>query len=269
MPALLRRTHVGAIRAVATAVVVLLGATACGGGAGSATAPEPQPETGACRMLSPGDVAEPTDLTATVNCTEPHSAETYAVGQLPPEYDDAGRDDPAVGAWAYQTCATQFQDFVGADDSLVMRTVVSWVWFRPSEAAWDGGARWYRCDVVGGGEQSKEYVDLPTTARALLEGKPQDRWLVCADGATVSGAVKVACTEPHSWRAVTTIQVGKADAAYPGDRKVESTTKAFCSKSVGAWLGYPVDFDYGYTWFAEEEWDAGNRRSVCWAKTEQ
>ena len=47
------------------------------------------------------------------------------------------------------------------------------------------------------------------------------------------------------------------------------TTRDYCSKSVGAWLGYPVDYDYGYTWFHEPEWIAGNRRSVCWAKTSQ
>ena len=32
---------------------------------------------------------------------------------------------------------------------------------------------------------------------------------------------------------------------------------------------YPVDYDFGYTWFHEAEWEAGNRRSVCWAKTDQ
>ena len=46
------------------------------------------------------------------------------------------------------------------------------------------------------------------------------------------------------------------------------TTRDFCSDSVGAWLNYPVDYDFGYTWFHEAEWEAGNRRSVCWAKTE-
>ena len=34
-------------------------------------------------------------------------------------------------------------------------------------------------------------------------------------------------------------------------------------------VGYPVDYDYGFTWFHESEWIAGNRRSVCWAKTSQ
>ena len=92
--------------------------------------------------------------------------------------------------------------------------------------------------------------------------------MVCADGPTVSGSVKVPCTEPHQWRAVTTISIGDADEKYPGDRVVEVTTRDFCSKSVLAWLNYPVEYDYGYTWFHEAEWDAGNRRSVCWAKTD-
>ena len=63
------------------------------------------------------------------------------------------------------------------------------------------------------------------------------------------------------------IQVGEAGEEYPGDRVVEVKTRDFCSDSVGAWLNYPVDYDYGYTWFHEAEWEAGNRRSVCWAAT--
>jgi hypothetical protein len=90
---------------------------------------------------------------------------------------------------------------------------------------------------------------------------------VCASGETVSGSVKVPCTETHDWRAVTTISLGDAKDAYPGDRLAEVKTRDFCSKSVGAWLTYPVDYEFGYTWFHEAEWNAGNRRSVCWAKT--
>ena len=64
-----------------------------------------------------------------------------------------------------------------------MRTVVSWAWFRPSKKAWDKGARWYRCDVVGGGEESQQFVALPESAKGLLLGRPKDRWMVCATGA--------------------------------------------------------------------------------------
>src|SRR3546814_3395237 len=61
------------------------------------------------------------------------------------------------------------------------------------------------CDVVSGGDQAKAYVNLPTTAKGLLgSGKPQDKWMVCAQGASVAGSVKVPCSQEHQWRAVTT-----------------------------------------------------------------
>lgn len=249
--------------------LLLLGAialTGCGGDAPAQT-DEQEPDLGACRALTPSDVAQPSNDTPAVACTEPHTAETYAVGELPDDLRDVDYDDADLGAWAYQTCSQRFMQFLGADESLVMRTVLSWAWFRPSEDAWEDGARWYRCDVIGGGEQSKSYVDLPETAKGLLLGKPKDRWMVCAEGSTVSGSVKVPCNQPHDWRAVTTISLGEAADPYPGDRFVEVKTRDFCSSSVGAWLNYPVDYDYGYTWFRAAEWEAGNRRSVCWAKT--
>ncbi len=227
------------------------------------------PEVGSCRVLTAADVARPSNATQTVDCAEPHTAETYAVGELPDSLSDSGYDDPEIGTWAYRTCADSFMEFLGADESLVMRTVVSWAWFRPSEKAWDEGARWYRCDVVGGGDQSKEYVELPETAENLLRGKTADEWMVCASGPSVSGSVKIPCTEPHDWRAVTTIKLGEPPDLYPGDRLVQVRSRDFCSESVGAWLGYPINYDYGYTWFHEAEWKAGNRRSVCWARTSQ
>jgi hypothetical protein len=259
---------------VRLAVLALVGALALGGlvscGSDDATPVDVSaPENGDCRVLTPDDVAQPADDTEPVDCSETHTAQTYAVGELPGDFDDADYDDAEVGAWAYEACTDGFRDFLGADESLVMRTVVSWAWFRPSQDAWDDGARWYRCDVVGGGEQSKDYVELPTDAKGLLLGRPQDKWMVCADGDTVSGSVKVPCSESHTWRAVTTISVGDAKDDYPGDRLVEVTTRDYCSKSVAAWLNYPVDYDFGYTWFHQAEWDAGNRRSVCWAKTAQ
>lgn len=243
--------------------------TACGEESSSPSGADQPPTLGACRVLAPEDVAKRSNATEPVDCAGPHTAETYAVGQLPGTFDDVDYDDEELGSWAYETCSKAFMDFLGADESMVMRTIVSWAWFRPTQDAWDDGARWYRCDVVGGGEQSKEYVDLPPTAKGLLLGRPKDQWMVCADGPTVAGSVKVPCSEPHLWRAVTTIALGEKGEDYPGDRVVEVTTRDFCSKSVGAWLNYPVDYDFGYTWFHEAEWDAGNRRSVCWAKTEQ
>jgi hypothetical protein len=256
-------------RVVVPLALVAVTVSGCFWSRGDDTAgPSSAPDVGACRVLTPEDVTQPTNDSPTGSCTEPHTAQTYAVASLPSRFAHASYDDAGVAAYAYRTCTDQFMDFTGADESLAMRTILGWAWFRPSTSAWQDGARWYRCDVIGGGAQSTSYVDLPTTTRDLLAGRPKDAWLVCARGGTVDASVKVPCTQKHDWRAVTTIVLGDASAAYPGDEAVQARTKDFCSKSVGAWLDYPVDYDFGYSWFPEPEWDAGNRRSVCWARTD-
>jgi len=226
------------------------------------------PDLGACRNLTSDDIEQPSNATRMVDCDQKHTAQTYAVGSLPDSLEDVGYDAPQLGAFAFHQCSRRFMKFVGADESLAMRTILSWVWFRPSRTAWDDGARWYRCDVVGGGDQTKELLELPADVKDLLV-QADDDWLVCAQGPTVAGSVKVPCSTPHDWRAVSTIKLGEPDEEYPGDDVSQETTRDYCSKSVGAWLGYPVDYDFGYTWFHEAEWNAGNRRSVCWAKTSQ
>ena len=256
----------------ASIVVLLLALSGCtqgqaadGGGKESTAAPE----LGACRALVPDDIAQASNATAPVACTAKHTAETYSVGTFPADLAKDDPDDRALGAYVYDRCQSGFRRFLGGDESLVLRSTMTWAWFRPSKDAWARGAHWFRCDVVGGGEQSKSFLTLPRTAKGLLLGKPDDRWLVCVDGPSVSGSVKIPCSTKHTWRAVTTISVGKETDDYPGDRLVEVRTRDFCSRSVAAWLSYPIDYDYGYTWFHEAEWDAGNRRSVCWAKTSQ
>ncbi|MGZ5416322.1 MAG: septum formation family protein [Nocardioides sp.] len=250
-------------------LVVALGACTPGGAEESGPVSLDPPEVGACRLLAPEDIQATSNDSPVVDCGKRHTAETFAVGDFPADVAGHDIDDPALGAYVFDSCEKEFGDFLGGNESLVMRATVTWAWFRPSQSAWDKGARWWRCDVVGGGEQSTSLVDLPKTAKGILLGVPDDRWTVCVHGPTVADSVKIPCSEKHNWRAVTTIVLGKDGDAYPGDRLVAVRTRDFCSDSVGAWLNYPVDYDYGYTWFHEAEWNAGNRRSICWARTDQ
>jgi len=35
-------------------------------------------------------------------------------------------------------------------------------------------------------------------------------------------------------------------------------------------MNYPIDYDFGYTYFHEAEWESGSRRSPsAWARTDQ
>jgi hypothetical protein len=155
---------------VAAVLALLLLATACTGGA--ATEEEvslEKPKLGTCRLLTPADISETSNESPAVDCSEKHTAETFAVGTFPKDVGDE-IDDPALGAHVFEVCEQKFRKFLGGNESLVMRAMVTWAWFRPTAEQWDAGARWWRCDVVGGGEESTELVDLPETAAGLLLG---------------------------------------------------------------------------------------------------
>ena len=127
------------------------------------------------------DIAQIANATKVVDCDDEHTAMTYAVGSLPEELEDVAYDADELGAFAFATCSAKFAKLLGADESLAMRTVLTWAWFRPSEDAWDEGARWYRCDVVGGGDQTNDLVDLPANVKGLMQ-RPEDEWLVVRQG---------------------------------------------------------------------------------------
>ena len=41
-----------------------------------------------------------------------------------------------------------------------------------------------------------------------------------------------------------------------------------CADAVGARLNHTPDYEYGYTYSHKAEWLAGNRRAICWARTD-
>lgn len=239
-------------------------ATGCGTGPSDTLT---APDLGACRNLAAKDVTAHSNDTAVVACKQPHTAQTFLVGTLPAS-TGSSYDDTRQGAYVYRTCTPAFARFLGADDSLAMRVQLSWGWFGPSEKGWKKGARWFRCDVLGGPTGAHTLKALPTVTKGLFQGRPSDAWLTCARGATFARSVKLSCAAPHDWRAIGTIKLGGPNDPYPGDRISEVRSRDYCSDAVGAWLNYTPDYEYGYTYFHKAEWQAGNRRSICWAGTD-
>jgi hypothetical protein len=237
------------------------------------------PPGDACHDLAAGDLERPTDPRPAVPCSSRHTTQTFAVGTLPSGTGKA-YDDRRLGAFVFATCSQAFRDYLGVDDSLAMRIQLRWAWFRPSKHAWDRGARWYRCDVVandvehdgdreGDREGDTTLPALPVDVHGLFSTDLPDAWLTCARGTSVTSATRVPCSDRHDWRAVSTIKVGLPADPYPGDRVVQVRSRDRCSDWVGAWSHYAPDYDFGYTWFHEAEWSTGNRRSICWARTDR
>jgi hypothetical protein len=254
-----------------TVVLLALGlvAGACGTGHRETDADRvTPPKVGACRSLDAGDLEEPSNSSPVVACSARHTAETFLVGTLPKE-TGSGYRDQRQGRYVYDTCTQAFRDYLGIDESLALRVQLSWAWFRPTELGWGRGARWFRCDVVGGPHGAKRLSALPARSRGMFTAAQPEAWLSCARGATVRSAARVPCSQAHDWRAVATIKLGELQDAYPGDRIVQVRSRDRCSDWVARWSHYPEEYDYGFTWFHEAEWLAGNRRSVCWARTDK
>ncbi|MCZ4499373.1 MAG: hypothetical protein JWQ74_1926 [Marmoricola sp.] len=226
------------------------------------------PALGTCRDLEAGDLDQPSNATAAVPCTAKHTAQTFAIGTLPDSTGSAYADK-RHGKHVYATCQKAFREFIGAEEGLALRSQLSWAWFRPSERGWDKGARWYRCDLIGGASGASALRSLPAQGKGIFSESLPDTWLTCVRGTTVPAGTKVPCSEPHTWRAVTTIKVGQPGDTYPGDRIVQVRSRDYCQSSVGAWMHYPTNYEYGYTWFHDDRWAAGNRLSICWARTAQ
>jgi hypothetical protein len=253
-------------------LLALLGTTAaCGSDTKPASADSrATPALGTCRTITPKQTEQPSNSSPPGACSRKHTAETFAVGTFPAELATASYTDPRLGRYIYRTCGPAFVRFLGGDESIAQRSLFSWAWFRPSKAAWQQKVRWYRCDVVGGPSAATSYRSLPRTAKGFLSAAPPEAWMMCALGERMAGSKKVPCTQQHTWRAVTTIKLGEPADPYPGDRLAQIRSQQFCSDSIGAWLNYPTtDYDYGVTVFHAAEWKAGNRRSICWARTDR
>ena len=255
-----------------TVVLLALGmvAAACSGPARHDTEADrlTPPKVGTCRDLVAGDLEAASNAAAVVPCTQRHTAETFAVGSLPASTGSA-YGDKRHGAFVYAACTQAFRDFLGADESLALRIQLSWAWFRPSERGWGRGARWYRCDAVGGPEGARQLRALPAELKGLFATGQSDTWLTCAHGPTLASSTKVPCSQAHDWRAISTIKVGQPEDPYPGDRIVQVRSRDRCADWIGAWSHYPADYEFGFTWFHEAEWSTGNRRSICWTRTDK
>jgi hypothetical protein len=170
-------------------------------------------------------------------------------------------------AHVYAACRKAYLAELDIDDALALRVDLSWAWFGPSRKGWEAGARWFRCDIVGGADGATRLRPLPDRLRTLFHGLPPDAWMRCRSGDDFTRAAAVPCSAPHTWRAVSAIKLGDPGDAYPGDHFSEGRARDYCADAVIAWLDYPPTYAYGYTTFHRAEWEAGNRRALCWAGT--
>jgi Septum formation len=196
-------------------------------------------------------------------CLGPHIAETVVVGDL-------GNVPPGSGAEAYRArafreCSQRVTPFLGGDwrtGWLILQPVL------PSRAAWQGGARWYRCDLAETSPADGDLVRRSGSLKGALKGAGKVR-MTCADPTIVServtGMRALPCAGKHTSEFVGVYVTKKSSAAALTSAELQKGCHAAIAKFTGipndgtvknraGWLGFPPD---------TTSWRLGDRAIRC------
>ena len=225
------------------------------------------PVDGACYRLGFEQATEPTNDARPVPCGERHTARTYVVGRLDTVVDGhlLAVDSRLAQEQVRAACPRRLASFVGGTPRERRLSRLRPVWFSPTIAQSDLGASWFRCDVVALGRDST-LVPLPPRLRGILD-RPGglDRVGLCGTAAPgTRGFERTICSRPHSWRALTTIDIDGPER-YPGRSAVRRAGEERCRELVRRASGSPEEFRYGWEWPTREQWAEGQRYGYCWA----
>ena len=259
--------------ATLTCVFVVLTAAACSNGPagidGDLTddwrplpaAAQFRPAAGVCHdeLAQQGSL----DDYAPIACTAAHVAETAAVVDLPGAEGPKNRAESAGDA--FRTCSRQADAFLGADwrtGWLILQPVL------PGTAAWNGGARWVRCDLAETSPVDGGIVNRKTSLKAGLKAGSALK-MACANptvkGEQVTEMHPVTCSGAHTSEfAGLFTTTAKASDDLSTD-KVEKGCDATIAKFAGipddssvkarvGWLGFPPD---------DASWKSGDRAIRC------
>lgn len=233
----------------------------------TAEPPPPPPDDGACYLLGFQQALAPTSQRKPRPCDRPHTAETYAVGQLDTLVDGhlVAVDSDRVQAQVAETCPTELPGFVGGDLEALRLSMLRPVWFTPTVEESDAGEDWYRCDVVVVGGASSLVKVTGSLEGVLDEEAGRDAYAMCATAPPDDRDFeRVPCSEDHAWRAIDVVTF-EARVDYPGEEAAEERGQVQCENAALDVAADPLEFDWGYEWPTAEQWEMGQQFGRCWA----
>ncbi len=209
-----------------------------------------EPNTAACHTANFNPVGA-RGTYEEVDCAQKHRTETVYVGTYESPAADADvppADGSAGSRAAYSVCDQKTTTFVGGP----WRDARLWIGVtHPTVAAWSGGARWYRCEVLelNSVEDDGGLVQRDSSLRDVLAAGTSDVLLTCyaiqLDGngaiATMPG---VSCTAKHNgefagvWYA--------KDLDYPKNDATWAKFHDGCRDLIGDFVSVPKDDDLQY-----------------------
>jgi hypothetical protein len=250
----------GVSRAVRPHALTLLAAAALVAGALTASVTEPasatasgRPSVGECHDLTVAQVNAPSDSRPPVDCAQSHTTRTIRVAQLPSgtSWND-GADQ--ISRTVERTCLPARDEALGRTDKVRDRSAYTFVWFVPTRAEREAGARWFRCDLALNG--GSRMLPLPTDETPALGGLPlPDSVARCLHPDTL---ITTTCARTHTWRSTGSFTLRLAD--HPSEKRVRTAALKRCPALV-------TTGRYRWTYRGEVGWKLGDHVVVCYSKT--
>ena len=228
--------------------------------------PPPAPKVGDCYDLTYKESLKGTSTVDPVPCKKKHTSVTFYVGKFDPIVDGhlLAVDSDEVQAQIGKACPSKVGDWVGGSLDARRLSRFKATWFSPTLAASESGADWFRCDLVAKrGDQSFETIT--GTEGVLDDPAALDTYGTCSTTDPGDGTKTfetVACAEPHSWRAVSVVDIDK-DAGYLGPLAQNLADEA-CKAAAQQRASDPLKLKWAFQWPSKEAFDAGQRYGLCW-----
>jgi hypothetical protein len=266
-----RRRGLGA----ACLVLVLGGATACGGGDSSGAAtrlPSPPATTrhasahhmvGQCHLVGPKILfGKAVDHTHPVPCSRPHNLETAA---FEPSYAQVTKQ--VLNSY-FETCLSDVATYLHLDDASVTRIVAF-----PIAAPDADGRIGVRCDVgIFGVTGNTEYIPPLITRTSLGAEVRAGRtwvWRRCTDDVPVSAPEHLAdCERPHRAEALSgQVQIPVTHGTYPATATRSARGVALCRREEAGYSDVG-QLAIATTWQTKLQWRRSGRPpqlfGACW-----
>lgn len=227
--------------------------------------PVPAPAADGCHQLTWEEAVAPTAPPAhPVACDQPHTAQTYAVGRLDTLVDGhlLAVDSERVRQQVARECPQRLAEFLGGTPEERRLSMVRAVWFTPSLEESDAGADWYRCDAIAVAADGR-LAELTGRLDGVLQDGGQQLGMCGTAEPGTPGFARVICREPHTWRAISTVDLPAGD--YPGAEAVRTAGEEPCQSAAQDVAEDALDYQWGYEWPTAEQWAAGQTWGICWA----
>ena len=227
------------------------------------------PQVGACYDYRAAVLDEVSTPAPAVDCSQPHTAETYYVGRVADSFGPPSEASLARILSAGRPCTvTAMNGYLGVPDRVLpsrFRTVVLF----PTDEQWAAGERWVRCDVVlQGGLQLKAFSG---TAAALVASAPAEQFDFCTPREPNARATAAyPCLNPkRNWIKVLDRELGGPGSAFPGTGTVERKTRALCERQGKVWDGKEKYPGWWAIWPTSVGWKEGTRTAQCFVPYQQ